>query len=148
MEGGLSSYGTTCVLSLFLSFLSSFIIRCDHSALLRRRLEVLVRGVLVAVHLHARHVLLLRTRCLVHLDEALEKQADYKSDQVERQINLQRKLSRAREIQVVRMEACISMPEYGTNVAARHKATKNVLVFVSRWHKISIILYTDNTGVG
>jgi len=39
--------------------------------LLRRRLEVLVRGVLVAVHLHARHVLLLRTRCLVHLDEAL-----------------------------------------------------------------------------
>ena len=40
--------------------------------LLRRRLEVLVRGVLVAVTLHARHVLLLRTRILVHLDEALE----------------------------------------------------------------------------
>ena len=33
-------------------------------------------------------------------------------------------------------------------VAARHKATKNVLVFVSRWHKISITLYTDNPGVG
>ena len=86
----------------FIPFLPSFIIRCDRSALLRRRLEVLVRGVLVAVHLHARHVFLLRTRCLVHLDEALEKQADYKSDQVGRQINLQRKLPRAREIQVVR----------------------------------------------
>ena len=39
---------------------------------LRRGLEVLVRGVLVAVHLHARHVLLLRARRLIHLDEALQ----------------------------------------------------------------------------
>ena len=45
-------------------------------ALLRRRLEVLVRGVLVAVHLHARRVLLLRTRCLVNLDEALENKSE------------------------------------------------------------------------
>ena len=89
-------------LSFFLSFLSSFIIRCDRSALLRRRLEVLVRGVLVSVHLHARHVLLLRTRCLVHLDEALEKEAGDKSGQVGRQMNGRRKLPRAREIQVVR----------------------------------------------
>ena len=101
-------------LPFFPSFLSSFIIRCDRSALLRRRLEVLVRGVLVAVHLHARHVLLLRTRCLVHLDEALEKEAGDKSGQVGRLMNGRRKLPRAREIQVVRTEACISMPEYGT----------------------------------
>ena len=62
-------------LSLSLSLiLASFVTRWLPLTppLLRRRLEVLVRGVLVAVHLHARHVLLLWTRCLVHLDEALE----------------------------------------------------------------------------
>ena len=114
-------------LSLSLSLiLASFVTRWLPLTppLLRRRLEVLVRGVLVAVHLHARHVLLLRTRCLVHLDEALEKQADYKSDQVGRQINLQRKLPRAREIQVVRTEACISMPEYGTMLLPDTKPRK------------------------
>ena len=79
--------------SFFLSFTASLSLSLSRPCILHslhatppllclRRLEVLVRGVLVAVHLHARHVLLLRTRCLVHLDEALEKQAGDKSGQV------------------------------------------------------------------